>query len=392
MNFETYPFEKLNTLLENISPNTNYAPLSLTIGEPQFETPKFILEALSNSASLLNKYPKTAGEPVLRSAMLKYLKIRFELTLSNKQIIPTFGTRELLFNFPQFLLHDIQDPVMAYPNPFYQIYEGAAKATRSKVVFINLNPENSFEHIIEEERLGECHFVIINTPNNPTSSTMLMNELRTWVRLAKKHDFVLLNDECYIDLYLNKPIPSLLNASVLEGNTEFENILVINSASKRSSAPGLRSGFIAGDANILKAYMTYRTYIGCASPLPLQQAAAVAWADQEHVNYFRAKYKKNFDLAKEILGIEAPLATFYIWLEVEDEIEFTINLYKNYNLKVIPGSFLGREGQGQGFVRLALVYEENKTRECLERIKQAVGAIVIAPILSDRKQKCNKKK
>ena len=373
MNFETYPFEKLNTLLENISPNLDYEALSLTIGEPQFETPKFILDALVSSASLLNKYPKTSGEPVLREAMLKYLSNRFNLNLSDEQIIPTFGTREVLFNFPQFLLHDIENPVMAYPNPFYQIYEGAAKATRSEVVYIDLKPENNFEHIAEEEKLANCHLVIINTPNNPTSSTMLMDELKKWVRLAKKHDFVLLNDECYIDLYLDEPTPSLLNASIEEGNREFKNILVVNSISKRSSAPGLRSGFIAGDADILKAYMTYRTYVGCASPLPLQEAAAVAWADQEHVDGFRAKYKRNFELAKEILNINPPLATFYIWLEVEDEIEFTINLYKNYNLKVIPGSFLGREGQGKGFVRLALVYEENKTRECLERIKKAIN-------------------
>ncbi len=375
MNFETYPFEKLNTLLENITPNPNYTPLSLTIGEPQFETPKFILDKLKESASLLNKYPKTSGEPLLREAMLKYLKTRFDLRLKNEQIIPTFGTREVLFNFPQFLLHDIENSLMAYPNPFYQIYEGAAKATRSKVVYINLEAKNNFKHVIDEEALSSCNFVIINTPNNPTSATMLMDELRRWVRLAKKHNFVLLNDECYIDLYLDKPIPSLLNASIEEGNLEFKNILVINSISKRSSAPGLRSGFIAGDATLLKAYMTYRTYVGCASPLPLQEAAAVAWADQEHVDGFRAKYQKNFELAKEILGINPPQATFYIWLEVEDEIKFTINLYKNYNLKVIPGSFLGRVGQGKGFVRLALVYEAEKTRECLERIKKAVGSI-----------------
>ncbi|CAA6823614.1 MAG: N-succinyl-L,L-diaminopimelate aminotransferase alternative (EC [uncultured Sulfurovum sp.] len=370
MNFETYPFEKLNTLLENISPNCDYSSLSLTIGEPQFETPSFILDKLKDSASLLNKYPKTAGEPILREAMLQYLSTRFDLTLTNEQIIPTFGTREVLFNFPQFLLHDIKNSVMAYPNPFYQIYEGAAKATHSKVIYLNLEAKNNFEHVIDEKALSACHFVIINTPNNPTSTTMLMSELRKWVRLAQKHNFVLLNDECYIDLYLDEPTPSLLNASIEEGNTDFKNILVINSISKRSSAPGLRSGFIAGDANILKAYMTYRTYVGCASPLPLQEAAAVAWADQKHVDRFRAKYKRNFELAKEILNITPPQATFYIWLEVEDEIEFTLNLYKNYNLKVIPGSFLGREGQGQGFVRLALVYEENKTRECLERIKK----------------------
>ena len=372
MNFETYPFEKLNTLLEKITPNPDFEALSLTIGEPQFKTPQFIIDKLNESAHLLNKYPKTSGEPVLREAMLKYLKTRFSLTLEDNQIIPTFGTREVLFNFPQFLLHDIKDSVMAYPNPFYQIYEGAAKATNSEVVYLNLTEENNFQPIIDENSLKRCHFVIINTPNNPTSSTMLMEELKKWVNLSHSHNFILLNDECYIDLYLDKPLPSLLNASIEVGNSDFKNILVINSVSKRSSAPGLRSGFIAGDAGILKAYMTYRTYIGCASPLPLQEAAAVAWADQEHVDGFRAKYIRNFEIAKEVLNIEPPLATFYVWLEVEDEIEFTTRLYKDYNLKVIPGSFLGREGQGKGFIRLALVYEEEKTREALERIKKAL--------------------
>ena len=372
MNFETYPFEKLNTLLENIIPNSSYIPLSLTIGEPQFSTPGFILDALNKNASLLNKYPKTTGEAVLREAMLTYNKERFGLVLDNSQIIPTFGTREVLFNFPQFLLHDVTDPVMVFPNPFYQIYEGAAKVSRAKVIYLNLNESNNFQPEVDEEALNKADFVILNSPNNPTSSVMLMGDLKRWVELALKHDFVLLNDECYSDLYLNEPLPSLLNASIEVGNVDFKNILVINSISKRSSAPGLRSGFIAGDAKILKAYMVYRTYVGCASPLPLQEAAAVAWADQEHVELFRQKYKKNFEVAKEVLGVDAPEATFYIWLKVDDEIAFTVNLYKEYNLKVIPGSYLGREGEGKGYVRLALVYEVKKTKEALERIKLAL--------------------
>jgi len=223
--------------------------------------------------------------------------------------------------------------------------------------------------VVDEVALAKADFVILNSPNNPTSSVMLMDDLKKWVELALKHDFVLLNDECYVDLYLGEALPSLLNASREVGNESFKNVLVINSVSKRSSAPGLRSGFIAGDADILKAYMVYRTYVGCASPLPLQHAAAVAWADQEHVDGFRAKYKANFDAAKEVLGLDAPEATFYIWLKVEDEIAFTTRLYKEYNLKVIPGSFLGREGEGQGYVRLALVYEVEKTKEALRRIK-----------------------
>ncbi len=367
-----YPFEKLNRLLENIVPNTDYTALSLTIGEPQFATPAFILDALKQNASLLNKYPKTTGEASLRVGMLTYLEKRFGLQLDNTQIIPTFGTREVLFNFPQFLLHDVADPVMVFPNPFYQIYEGAAKACRAEVIYLNLNASNSFQPEVNESALAKADFVILNSPNNPTSSVMCMEDLKKWVQLALKHDFVLMNDECYADLYLNDPLPSLLNASIEAGNSDFKNILVINSISKRSSAPGLRSGFIAGDSEILKAYMIYRTYVGCASPLPLQAAAAVAWEDQEHVALFRDKYKKNFAVAKEILGLEAPEATFYIWLKVEDEIAFTTTLYTNYNLKVIPGSFLGRKGEGKGYVRLALVYEAEITREALERIKLAL--------------------
>ena len=372
MNFETYPFEKLNQLLHDVTPSSDYTPLSLTIGEPQFETPKFILDALNKASGLLNKYPKTAGETELREAMLIYNKNRFGLALDNTQLIPTFGTREVLFNFPQFLLHDVKDPVMVFPNPFYQIYEGAAKACRAEVIYLNLNASNDFQPVVDEEALAKADFVILNSPNNPTSSVMGMDDLKIWVELALKHDFVLMNDECYADLYLNEPLPSLLNASLEVGNENFKNILVINSVSKRSSAPGLRSGFIAGDAEILKAYMVYRTYVGCASPLPLQYASAAAWADQKHVDGFRAKYKANFEVAKEVLGIDAPEATFYIWLKVEDEIDFTIALYKNYNLKVIPGSFLGREGEGEGYVRLALVYEADKTREALERIASAL--------------------
>jgi len=372
MNFETYPFEKLNNLLQDITPNDRYRPLSLTIGEPQFATPSFILEALNSNATLLNKYPKTAGEALLREAMLKYNAKRFGLSLESSQIIPTFGTREVLFNFPQFLLHDVKEPVMVFPNPFYQIYEGAAKACRAEVIYLNLNEANDFQPEVNEVALQKANLVILNSPNNPTSSVMLMDELKKWVELALKHDFVLLNDECYVDLYLGEPLPSLLNASMEVGNEAFKNILVINSVSKRSSAPGLRSGFIAGDAKILKEYMVYRTYVGCASPLPLQHAAAVAWADQVHVDGFRQKYQKNFEVAKEVLGIDAPEATFYIWLKVEDEIEFSTRLYQEYNLKVIPGSFLGREREGQGYVRLALVYEAELTRECLERIKSCL--------------------
>ena len=262
MNFEPYPFEKLNNLLKNIIPNKNYEASVLTIGEPQFETPTFIQNALKENTSLLKKYPKTSGEANLREAQREFVLKRFNTKLSDAQIIPTFGTREVLFNFPQFLLFDKENPVMAYTNPFYQIYEGAAIATKSKVILLNLNEKNSFKPEIDEDELSSCDLVILNFPNNPTSSVLTVEELAQWVKLSLKHDFVLLNDECYSEIYTGKPIPSLLEASILTGNPTFKNNLVINSISKRSSAPGLRSGFIAGDEDILKEYMKYRTYVG----------------------------------------------------------------------------------------------------------------------------------
>lgn len=379
MNFEPYPFEKLNNLLENIIPNADFSPSVLTIGEPQFETPIFIQDALSENSQLLQKYPKTGGEKNLREAMIGFFSKRFNVTLDNSQIIPTFGTREVLFNFPQFLLFDKKNPVMAFTNPFYQIYEGAAIATRSKTIHLNLNEENNFKATINEEELAECDLVILNYPNNPTTSMLTIEELGEWVFLALKHNFVLLNDECYSEIYTDKPVPSLLEASKFVGNVNFQNILVINSISKRSSAPGLRSGFIAGDAKILAEYMKYRTYVGCASPLPLQSAAAAAWSDETHVQTSREIYKKNFALAKDILGVDTPEATFYIWLKVHNAQEFTVKLYKEYNVKVLPGEFLARENTqgenpGVGYVRIALVEDEVKTGNALKRIKECLDA------------------
>lgn len=377
MNFELYPFEKLNNLLKNIIPNSSYTSSILTIGEPQFETPKFIQESLANNTDLLKKYPKTSGEVSLREAQRTFFKQRFNTELSDAQIIPTFGTREVLFNFPQFLLFDKENPVMAFTNPFYQIYEGAAIATRSRTIYLNLTQENNFKPEINEKELASCDLVIINFPNNPASSVLTLEELGAWVLLALKHNFVLLNDECYSEIYTDKPIPSLLEAAIHVGNVTLKNTLVINSISKRSSAPGLRNGFIAGDEKILKEYMKYRTYIGCAAPLPLQMAASVAWLDEEHVQTSRDIYKRNFEISKEILGTEIPEATFYIWLKVPNAIEFTARLYEQYNVKVLPGEYLAREdangfNPGKGFVRIALVESEEKTRNALHRIKECL--------------------
>ena len=375
MNFEKYPFERLTELLQDIIPNEKYELSALTIGEPKFETPQFIQDKLKETSSLLKKYPSTIGEPFLRESMINFVKTRFNVSLQMNQIIPSFGTREVLFNFPQFALFNKKNPVIAFTNPFYQIYEGAAIAARAEVIHIDLTKENNFKANLSDEDLKRCDLVIINFPNNPTSASMSIEELGSWVEKALKYDFILVNDECYSEIYFDektKPA-SLLEASLLVGNESFKNILVMNSISKRSSAPGLRSGFIAGDEQILKEYLQYRTYVGCASPVPLQEAAAVAWNDQEHVAGFRKIYKKNFEIANEILGTPIPDATFYIWLEVEDELEFTRNLYKEKNVKVLPGSFLGRNGLGKGYIRIALVENEIKTRDVLTRLKDFIN-------------------
>ena len=378
MHFEPYPFEKLTMLLEGIIPNLVYSPIALTIGEPQFETPAFIQKSLCKHSEELRRYPKTAGEVTLNDSMRGFVRSRFGVELKTNELISSFGTREVLFNFPQYYLFDKKEPVMAYTNPFYQIYEGAAIASRSKVIHLNLTEQNGFKPVVNEDELAVCDLVILNFPNNPTASVLSLEELGEWVKLALKHDFLLINDECYSEIYTAQKVPSLLEASVYVGNTSFKNILVINSISKRSSAPGLRSGFIAGDAEILKGYAQYRTYVGCASPLPLQAAAAMAWADDEHVQVARNVYAKNFKAAQEILGIDTSNATFYVWLKVGDALEFTKRLYRDYNLKVLPGEFLAREDHtgenpGIGYIRIALVEETVKTIEALTRLKEALN-------------------
>lgn len=378
MQFEPYPFEKLNTLLSGITPNSAYSPIVLTIGEPQFETPAFIQKSLCKHSEELRYYPKTAGESYLNETMRGFVSRRFGVELKPSELISTFGTREVLFNFPQFYLFDKPNPVMAYTNPFYQIYEGAAIASRARVVHLNLTEENGFKPRIDEAELAECDLVILNFPNNPTASLLSLEELAQWVKLALKHDFLLLNDECYSEIFTAEKVPSLLEASVYAGNPSFKNVLVINSISKRSSAPGLRSGFIAGDAEILKGYAQYRTYVGCASPLPLQASAAMAWGDEVHVERAREVYTANFAAAREILGIETSDATFYVWLKVTDALDFTQRLYRDYNVKVLPGEFLARtdargENPGIGYIRIALVEEPVRTIEALNRLKEALG-------------------
>ena len=367
MQFEPYPFEKLNKLLEGITPAK--PAKKLTIGEPQFPTPKSIQKALIDSADELRYYPASKGEDYLKKSILDFIRRRFGAKLDFSQMLPTFGTREVLFNFPQWLFANIKAPVLAHPNPFYQIYEGAAKASGAKSIYMNLTPENGFKPTLSKEQMQLANLVILNSPNNPTGVALSLEELKIWAQNALEYDFVLLNDECYSEIYQHTPPASILQASLEIGNSDFKNILAINSISKRCSAPGLRSGFIAGDKAILEPYALYRTYAGLAIPLPLQRAAAIAWSDAKEAESIRQTYAQNLSLAQSLFpSANVASFSFYMWLFVGDDLAFAKQLYAQSGLVVLPGSFLGREGAGRGFVRVALVYEPSIMREMLESL------------------------
>lgn len=373
--FESYPFEKLRVLLAYSSPPSNDEIFTLTIGEPQFPTPQNIIESWQNNAPLLNKYPKSSGEDELKDAQLNFIDKRYNLTLTTSQIIPTFGTREVLFNFPQFYLFGKANPTIAYPNPFYQIYEGAAIASKSRIILMNLTEDNHFTPSLTPQELQNVDLVILNSPNNPTGRVLPLQSLTEWVKQALEYNFVIINDECYSEIYENTPPPSILQASIQANNPQFKNILALNSISKRSSAPGLRSGFVAGDEEILKSYNLYRTYLGCALPLPLQKAAAVAWNDMQTPESIRHIYAKNLALAREILELnEAQIApyTFYVWLKVDNDERFCKFAYEKMGVLTLPGSYLGRESQGKDYVRIALVYDNETTKRALFALKKAI--------------------
>lgn len=365
--FQTYPFEKLSSLLQGIKTNSLNL-IDLSIGEPQFDTPLPIQKALQDSTHLLKKYPSSKGEDSLKQAQLNFIAKRFGIHL--KQVIPTLGTREVLFNFPHFFLSNISNPYIAYPNPFYQVYEGGAIGANAQSILMKLEKNNNFKPHLTIKELQKVNLVILNSPNNPTGSILNIEELTSWVKMALEYDFVILSDECYSEIYEKDPPPSILEASIKAGNKNFKNILALNSISKRSCAPGLRSGFLVGDDEILKAYSLYRSYIGCAIPIPLQEASKIGWSLPSEET--RLLYAQNLKIARETFPL-TPISpySFYVWLEVGDELHFTQMLYRDYGIKVLPGSFLGREGAGSGFVRIALVYAPSIIKDALAKIKHA---------------------
>lgn len=380
MNFNPYPFERLRNLLSDCNPQK--IGINLSIGEPAFDSPINVLDSIKEHASSIRYYP-TLKQSLVK-AQQSFVARRFGIELGDDEIIPTFGSREVLFNFPLFLCLTRKlkstKPIIAFPNPFYQIYEGAQIASGAETIYMPLTSKNNFKPTLSSSNLERVDIVILNSPNNPTGQILDIDELRWWVRASLTHDFIVINDECYSEIYEKSSPHSILEASLIESSgTNFKNVFAINSISKRLSAPGLRSGFIAGDMQILKPYKIFRSYVGISMPLVLQEASVVAWGQDEYANHIRNKFALNLAIAREIFhDCQIFPYTFYVWLQIDsakayndysiDEV-FVRELFIHTGHLVLPGSYLGRHGAGKGFVRIALTQEEKIMREVLIQIK-----------------------
>jgi len=384
-----YPFEKLAQLKHGITPPADKSPIVLSIGEPAHATPPFIKEALVSHLQGLSNYPTTKGIPELRQAIADWLTRRFSCVVNaDTQVLPVSGTREALFSFAQCVIDASTKPVVIMPNPFYQIYEGAALLAGAEPYFLNTLADTDYLpdfDTVPESVWQRCQLIYICSPANPAGSVMSVADQEKLLRLAEKYDFVIASDECYSELYddENNPPVGLLQTAYNMGNTEFKRCVVFHSLSKRSNAPGLRSGFVAGDAQILQAYFQYRTYQGCAMPLPTQYASISAWQDEAHVIENRRLYREKFTAFIEILAevcvVKKPPASFYVWLKIPDNLgindtEFTQQLFAQQNVTVLAGSFLSREFNGinpaVNHVRIALVAPLAECIEAAQRIKR----------------------
>lgn len=389
---QPYPFEKLNALKNGSEPTTD-GHIALSIGEPKHDAPKFVLDSISSNLDQINRYPSTKGLPELRVAIANWLTRRFKLSdhaLDPEQhVLPVTGTREALFSFAQCLIDENDDALILMPNPFYQIYEGAAYLSGAAPCFYNTVKENHYLpdfDLIDETTWERCQIIYICTPGNPTGSVISKQQLIKLIELSEQYDFVIASDECYSEIYFdeNNPPTGLLEAAEACGNTNFKNCIVFHSLSKRSNLPGMRSGFVAGDAQLIKSYLQYRTYHGCAMP-PVHQLASIdAWNDETHVLQNRALYVKKFAAVIEILSsvidISLPDAGFYLWLNtpVDDEL-FAKELYEKQNVTVLPGSYLSRESDGinpgKNHVRMALVAPLDECITAANRIKEYIQTL-----------------
>ncbi len=385
-----YPFEKLNQLKKDIVPPEDKAHIALSIGEPKHPVPQLIKATLLENLTGIGQYPTTKGIPALRESIGQWLSQRFKIPAdaidAQSQVLPVAGTREALFSFAQCLIDSSQKPLVLMPNPFYQIYEGAALLAGAEPYYLNTTAENQYLpdfDAIPESVWQRCQLLYICTPGNPTGAVISQSTLTHLIHLAEQYDFVIASDECYSEIYQdeNNPPPGLLQAAWEMGNTAFKRCVVFHSLSKRSNAPGLRSGFVAGDAEILKPYFQYRTYQGCAMPLPSQYASIAAWQDESHVIANRQQYRQKFtafiDILSPVCSIQKPDASFYIWLKTsQTDTEFARQLFARQNITVLPGSFLSRNAHGinpgKDHVRIALVSTLEECIEAAVRIKDFI--------------------
>ncbi|MFG6442608.1 succinyldiaminopimelate transaminase [Roseateles sp. LKC17W] len=381
-----YPFERLRELTAGITPNPDLTPISLGIGEPRHAAPALIAEAIAGSMKSLAAYPATAGTPALREAIAGWIARRYGLTLDPlTQVLPVNGSREALFAIAQTMVDGSRaGATVVCPNPFYQIYEGAALLAGADVAFANADPARNFAvdwSQIDDATWAKTQLLYVCSPGNPSGAVMPLSEWQALFALSDRHGFVIASDECYSEIYFRDEAPlGGLEAAAKLGRSDFKNLIAFTSLSKRSNVPGLRSGFVAGDAALLKKFLLYRTYHGSAMSPIVQAASIAAWGDEAHVVENRARYREKFaavtPLLADVLDVALPDAGFYLWAGVPggDDVAFAQGLLAQYNLVVLPGSLLARQAHGNnpgaGRIRLALVADE---AECLEAARRIVS-------------------
>ena len=396
---QPYPFERLKKLTADVRPNPDFRPISLGIGEPKHPTPAFIKQALTDALDGLAAYPATAGEPALREACAAWVEKRYGLKLDPAtQILPVNGSREALFALAQTVIDPSQHreaggPTIVSPNPFYQIYEGAALLAGARVVFANSDPQRNFAadwSSIPEDVWATTQLLFVCSPGNPTGAVMPLDEWKRLFELSDRYGFVIASDECYSEIYFRDgpdaaPLGGLEAAAQL-GRTDYKNLVALTSLSKRSNVPGLRSGFVMGDAKIMKAFLLYRTYHGSAMGPAVQRASIAAWSDEAHVEENRRLYREKFErvtpILASVMNVALPDASFYLWAQVPQHLGggsdewFARELLAQYNVTVLPGSYLAREAQGvnpgAGRVRMALVAGVDECTEAAERIRRFI--------------------
>ncbi len=386
---QPYPFERLKQLFAPITPNPAYRAISLGIGEPKHATPQFIKDALCANLQGLAGYPATAGEPALKASIVGWLERRYGLKLdAAKQILPVNGSREALFSFTQVVVDPNKpNPIVVCPNPFYQIYEGAALLAGATPYYVNSDPARNFAvdwDAVPVEVWQRTQMIFVCSPGNPTGAVMPLAEWEKMFALSDKYGFVIASDECYSEIYFrDEPPLSGLEAAAKLGRTDFKNLIAFTSLSKRSNVPGMRSGFVAGDAAWIKAFLLYRTYHGSAMSGTVQAASSKAWDDEDHVVANRSEYRAKFSavtpVLEPVMDVKLPDAAFYLWAGVPvhvcggSDTAFAAELLAKYNVTVLPGSYLAREdahgvNPGKGRIRMALVAEQAECLEAAHRI------------------------